>query len=257
MTKKWITFDLDGTLMQNPFQDGVFPEIDRLAERFLGSGQRIFPELVLEHRKRMASGLIVDAYNWDDIIQDVFARKGIPIKINVEELVRKHSVPPKIFLLEDGVVETLQELKEKGFSLAVVTNGFEKYQKPVMDVLGLTNFFEAVITPEKVGFGKPQLEMVEGLLEGGSEIIAHVGDRLDHDVVLANELDVLSVLLFANMPEVMKHTATSKRSEMKECQDWLSEKWGKETNDDTLPNKAIPKLVIQSIKEMNRGSLFL
>jgi len=29
MTKLWITFDLDGTLMQNPFGKWVFPEIAR------------------------------------------------------------------------------------------------------------------------------------------------------------------------------------------------------------------------------------
>lgn len=27
MVKRWITFELDGTIMQNPFIDYVFPEI--------------------------------------------------------------------------------------------------------------------------------------------------------------------------------------------------------------------------------------
>jgi putative hydrolase of the HAD superfamily len=255
MAKKWITFDLDGTLMQNPFGDWVFPEIDRVAERYLDNGQKIFPELVLEHRMRMSSGRIVEAYDWDNIVQEVFAKKGIQVKINVEELVRKHSVPPKVSLLEDNLIKGLQGLKEHGYSLGVVTNGFEKYQKPVMDALGLTKIFDVVITPEKVGYGKPQMEMVEELLHGGNEIIAHVGDRLDHDVVLANKLGVLSVLLFPTMSEAIKQTAISKRSERRDCLDWLREKWGSETNENSLPNNAIPKLVIQSIHELNVETL--
>jgi putative hydrolase of the HAD superfamily len=102
-------------------------------------------------------------------------------------LVKKHSVPPKVYLLEEGILETLYELRDNGFNLAVITNGFEKYQKPVMDVLGLTHAFNAIITPENAGFGKPQVERVKGLFEDDSKIIAHIGDRLDHDVLLANK----------------------------------------------------------------------
>ncbi|WP_036688565.1 HAD family hydrolase [Paucisalibacillus globulus] len=255
MDKKWITFDLDGTLMQNPFGNWVFPEIAKMAESFLGDDNEIISELVQEHQKRMESGDIVNAYDWDDIVQKVFAISGVPITIDVGEMVIKHSIPSKVYLLEEGILEILYGLRDSGFSLAVITNGFEKYQKPVMDVLRLTHAFDAIITPEKVGFGKPQVEMVKGLLEADNEIIAHIGDRLDHDVVLANKLGILSVLIYQKMPDGMKHADIPKRIGMKESLNWLRNKWERETNEKTLPMNAIPKIMIHSIKEINRESL--
>jgi putative hydrolase of the HAD superfamily len=255
MGKKWITFDLDGTLMQNPFGEWVFPEIERIAGKYLVGGKKILHELVQEHRNRMDAGLIVEAYDWDDIVEKVFSSKQILEKVDVEELVKKHSIRPKVFLLEDGVEATLLQLKEKGFSLAVVTNGFEKYQKPVMDVLGLTNLFDVIITPEKVGYGKPQIEMMASLLQDGDELVAHVGDRLDHDVVFANTLSVLSILVYRNMPERVKVAHPFVRSGMEECMNWFRVKWQKETGKTELPNNAIPKMVIQSIIEIEEKSL--
>ncbi|WP_047983614.1 HAD family hydrolase [Ornithinibacillus californiensis] len=254
MKRKWITFDLDGTLMQNPFGEWVFPEIERVFAESVNN-QRIFPALVEEHRNRMASGNIVEAYDWDDIVREAFTRYGVSVQVDVAKLVRQHSVPPKVYLLEADVIDAMLVLRNSGYAIATVTNGFEKYQKPVMDVLGLTDLFDTIITPEKVGYGKPRVEMVDSLSDTDNEIIAHVGDRLDHDVWLANELGVLSILFYQDMPESVK--AKSPLERVGECEKWFHEKWRRETGNEEFPEKATPTMVIHSIKEIYREPLKL
>ncbi|MEN2465724.1 HAD-IA family hydrolase [Ornithinibacillus sp. JPR2-1] len=255
MKKKWITFDLDGTLMQNPFEKWVFPEIEQLYNDSIGNVQAngIRSELIKEHRRRIKAGLIVDAYDWDDIVRHVFSTNGVSLPVDVAELVIKHTIPPKVYLLEENSLQNLQILREKGFHLAVVTNGFEKYQKPVMDALGLTSLFDVILTPDKARYGKPQINMVKELHDTTNEIVAHVGDRLDHDVTMANELNVLSILFHQEMPETIRSVQPKKRQDT--CMEWLEMKWKQETGDEPLPLSAIPKMIICTMKEICRESL--
>ncbi|MDF2717685.1 MAG: haloacid dehalogenase, partial [Paenibacillus sp.] len=119
------------------------------------------------------------------------------------QLVLKHSTAPKIYLLEETVIPTLLKLKELGFSLATVTNGFYKFQYPVMKRLGISGLFDEIVTPELAGCGKPDVGIFRGLQESG-QIVAHVGDRLDHDVYLANRSGIPSVLIYRDLPPIFR-----------------------------------------------------
>ncbi|NOU94000.1 HAD-IA family hydrolase [Paenibacillus sp. LMG 31456] len=209
--KKWITFDLDGTLMQNPFGKWVFPEVEELISTQLQRQFKSTEALVREHELRMNQNRTVEAYDWDEMVQLLLKELQLDLEINVEQLVLKHSIDPKIYLLEETVIPTLRRLKEQGYSLATVTNGFYKYQYPVMKELGLSEWFDEIITPEKVGCGKPDVNILRGLQESGT-IVAHVGDRLDHDIFLANETGVPSMLIYRKLPEWLRILSPKKRA---------------------------------------------
>ncbi|WP_047982671.1 HAD family hydrolase [Ornithinibacillus contaminans] len=250
MGKKWITFDLDGTLMQNPFAKWVFPEIEEIVAQ---EGYRgIRHELVEEHRQRMRAGAVVEAYDWDDILRDVCRRNGLSVEISVEQLVQKHAAPAKVYLLERDVLEVLRILRKNGYTLAAVTNGFYHYQKPVMDVLGLTAFFDTVITPDRSGYGKPQIEMVKSLQGAGDRIIAHVGDRIDHDVIFANELGILSVFFYRNMTGFVRKVPPEMRNKQEECLAYFRWKWRQETEEDDwkFPLTGVPDVVVYTMNEL-------
>ena len=68
MKKKWITFDLDGTLMQNPFVGHVFPEIERRILLENDKLENVIGQLVVEHETRLKDGRTAAAYDWDDIV---------------------------------------------------------------------------------------------------------------------------------------------------------------------------------------------
>ncbi|WP_156157903.1 HAD family hydrolase [Gordoniibacillus kamchatkensis] len=209
--KQWITFDLDGTLMQNPFGKGVFPEVEEQISAALQRPFRATEALVREHELRMQQGLTVAAYDWDDMVRRLLAELQLQLDLDVERLVLKHSAAPKIYLLEETVIPTLRRLAERGYSLAAVTNGFYKYQYPVMERLGLGEWFDEIVTPEKAGCGKPDAGILRLLQETG-RIVAHVGDRLDHDVYMANRAGVPSVLIHRKLPEPLRALTPQERA---------------------------------------------
>jgi len=85
--KKWITFDLDGTLMQNPFVGHVFPEIERLAKQLVGSHENVLEHILSEHFSRIGSNRLVEAYDWDGIVMAYLAERKIEQVIGVDQIV--------------------------------------------------------------------------------------------------------------------------------------------------------------------------
>ncbi|QRG68184.1 HAD family hydrolase [Brevibacillus choshinensis] len=251
MTKKrWITFDLDGTLMQNPFGAWVFPEIAEAVSGRLGRQHDVVSEMVAEHEARMASGRYVEAYDWDDILRERLRKLDLADPFEIEPLVRKHSVPPKVWLLESGIREVLAELKAGGYSLAVVTNGFYKFQAPVMEALGLIELFDEVVTPERAGTGKPDPAILSGL---SGQIIAHVGDRLDHDVQLANRSNIAALFIYRNLPADLKSLSPFMRMKDPLGIRLLSEKARKEERNagwSELPSELLPAALVDSVHEI-------
>src|SRR4051794_18709688 len=130
--KKWITFDLDGTLMQNPFVSHVFPEIERQVLEQNNTLKNVVQELVIEHETRLNAGQYAKAYDWDDIVAHYVTTNKLGALIDVEKILKEYCVAPNVYLLEQDISRVLDELHHKGYLLAVVTNGFTKYQLPVM-----------------------------------------------------------------------------------------------------------------------------
>lgn len=250
MSKGWITFDLDGTLMQNPFIEWVFPEIEKIVNEKTKLNINTKEQLILEHENLMKKGLIVEAYDWDEIVISVLKKNDININIDVEELVIKHSIHPKVYLLEDDILNVLDNLKGKGYKLAIITNGYYKYQFPVIQKLGLTSFFELIITPERVGYAKPNINMIKASMN--EKICAHIGDRIDHDIQFSNELGIASVLVHRKMSQSLSDTDLYKRSSTTEGLRYCQEKLKKETKNkkDEFKNEHIPMIMINSIHEL-------
>lgn len=185
-----ITFDLDGVLQVNPFRRGVFPEVcGKIGETLVEeSGQeprtaskRVMKMIREESRRRLLAGAYVDAYDWDDIILTVAKAVESPARFDIEQSVIKYCTPEYISSYPYAA-STLAELSSRGIRLAVVTNGFYKYQNPVMTGLGLRHFFDDFITPEMIGTVKPYAAIYQAAVKGEPSVCLHVGDTIIHDV---------------------------------------------------------------------------
>lgn len=251
MVKKWITFDLDGTLMQNPFVDWVFPEIEKLVNGQLTERRNITSMLVEKHEKLMANSQTLEAYDWDAILLEVLEDLDLDQKlsINVEELVLKHTVKPKVYLLEECIPETLRQLQEADYSLAVVTNGYYKYQYPVLKELGIVQYFDEIITPETNNCSKPDPRILDSIRNEG-EVVAHIGDRIDHDVCMSNTLGIPSIFINKNLPEGYEEIPFTDRIKNTEIEKLCQEKWARETKDKEFTDQCKPSVIIGSIKEL-------
>jgi FMN phosphatase YigB (HAD superfamily) len=144
-----IFFDLDGTIMVNPFESAVWPAV--LGELSARSGTRVdqlYDLIVTENRQRQADPACpaVKSMDWDDIVQTVAARLEVTVSANCELLVRQHAATHSAIL--DQGDRILKRLGQENRALVVATKGLRRYQQPVLDALGLTRYFKAILTPD-------------------------------------------------------------------------------------------------------------
>lgn len=95
-------------------------------------------------------------------------------------------------VLKPGVVSLLESLKQRGKCVAIVTEGPQDAQERAVTALGLTPYFDRLITTNAFGVAK-----VDGLFEralealqikGGDAVM--VGDSWDRDVVPAGNAGI-------------------------------------------------------------------
>lgn len=85
----------------------------------------------------------------------------------------------------DYTFEILQYLKEKGYHLSLLTNGFKETQMRKLTSSHLTNFFEHVITSESSNSMKPEKEIFDFALKetgGRREESIMIGDNPEADM---------------------------------------------------------------------------
>jgi phosphoglycolate phosphatase len=147
MTQKAVIFDLDGTLVDTA------PDLWRAANHVLAGAGR--------------SGVSLDqvrafvGYGARKLIARGFAATGTPLAANeIEPLYEKFvayyganiamgSVP------FPGCVALLDQLKAKGVLIGICTNKLEKLSVRLMEALGLTSYFTAIVGPDTIGIAKP------------------------------------------------------------------------------------------------------
>jgi FMN phosphatase YigB (HAD superfamily) len=172
--------------------------------------EKIVLRLIIEEAKeRLAKGRLVEAYDWDDIVTCVaenLARKaqaGSPPPLDVAALVRYYCGLPDMIALLPGAREALSSLKQEGYTLGVVTNGYRRYQLPVLQALGIDGFFDAIVTPEEIRAAKPEARIFQAAW-GSSLTPLHVGDDPVHDVWGARSAGGYSVWLHRDLPEDLR-----------------------------------------------------
>ncbi|MBL7697238.1 MAG: YjjG family noncanonical pyrimidine nucleotidase [Chitinophagaceae bacterium] len=84
-----------------------------------------------------------------------------------------------------GTVETLQYLKDKGYQLHLITNGFEETQHCKLRNCGISGFFAEVITSEGSNSMKPKKEIFDYALNKAKALHHQsimIGDSIEVDI---------------------------------------------------------------------------
>jgi FMN phosphatase YigB (HAD superfamily) len=178
-----VFFDLDGTLIVNPFDSAVWPVIlGEIAEKSGASTETVFGTIIEENVKRQNDTAIspVLSMDWDDIVQTVAAGFGVQLDASCEALVCANAASHSSLL--DHAVDVLHELNAPHRALVVATKGLAKYQQPVLDALSLTSLFHSVITPDTHSSLKKHVAFF-GDWPSTTRLQIMVGDRYDDDVL--------------------------------------------------------------------------
>jgi FMN phosphatase YigB (HAD superfamily) len=177
-----VFLDLDGTLMINPFDSAVWPVVvGEIAEKSGESFEDVLNLIVAENDARQNNSAVsaVMSMDWDDITETVAARLGVRLESSCEALVRECAATYSSVL--DNAREVLQELNASHRALVVATKGLAKYQQPVLDALGLTPLFTAILTPDSHHALKKHAAFF-GAWPSQTRLQIMVGDRYDDDV---------------------------------------------------------------------------
>lgn len=210
-----VSFDLDGVIWHNPFSELVAPRLWEHTRTSLlladlapeEADKRALQALREASRARVTAGDFVGANDWDALFTEVCSDLGIA-DVRVSDLYADACRTEGAVRIMPGARECLEEVRRHGVRVVALTNGFRRYQWPVLQALGVAECFDEVITPEASGFVKPNpraFQAVEGLL-------AHVGDLVLADVFGANEAGVRSIWLDDEMPAPLRDLPISDRT---------------------------------------------
>lgn len=193
MKYKHLFFDLDHTLWDfdaNARATLSQLHIDlKLPERGIHDFDRFHKNYLAHNEKLWAR------YRNGHIKQDELRLKRmwltlLDFQIADEALARQMSelflglLPTRTILFPD-TIEVLQYLRDKGYGLHLITNGFEETQHSKLKSSGLDEFFKIVVTSECSNSLKPQKEIFEYALNKTGAKVGEslmIGDTLDVDI---------------------------------------------------------------------------
>lgn len=178
---KSVIFDLDGTLFDRDASVGQFVSVqyDRLNKylSYIPKNDYIARFIELDCHghvwkdkvyQALVSEFAIDGISWQSLLGDY------------ETQFQFHCVPFQF------LTEMLNELKEQGYLLGIITNGRSQFQSRAIDGLGIRDYFDAILISEVEQVRKPQVEIFQRAMNrlGVSALSSvFVGDHLEADIV--------------------------------------------------------------------------
>lgn len=213
---KTVFWDFHGTLADDPggwpgalieVLDRYIPGhgVDREEVRpFLRSG---FPW----HRPERPHPELSRPDAWWENLEPLFAKayEGVGIQpARSRELarqVRTMYVRPERQELFDHAIETLESLRSDGWRQVILSNHVPELPE-IVDGVGLSGFFDAVITSAATGYEKPNRRAFEIALEaaGNPEVAWMVGDNPEADVLGAERVGIPAILVRKEDPRCQR-----------------------------------------------------
>lgn len=201
---KHLFFDLDHTLWD--FKKNAASSLSDLFVQFnlksvLGVDFSTFFERYSHHNDLLWSRYQNGYISAEELKWKRMWRTLLDFKVGDELLARKLSdeylaLLPTRTILFPYTIEVLEYLKNKGYQIHLITNGFERTQHTKINSSGLAPYLTHVITSEGSLSLKPKLEIFEFAFKtanthAGESIM--IGDNLEADIAGANNAGMDSV----------------------------------------------------------------
>jgi len=184
---KMISFDLDGTLIDYEFVDSVwFEGVPRLYSVEKGVSFDDAKEAV----KREYDKVGKERIEWYDL--QYWIRK-FGLNVDKQELLKHFQHRIKTY---PEVPKVLEELKQKGFRLIIVTNASSEFVELELRKTKMKNYFEHVFSSTSdFGLVKKTVNLYQrvcSILEVSPQEMIHVGDDRNFDFDVPRRLGILA-----------------------------------------------------------------
>ncbi|MGB3789514.1 MAG: HAD family hydrolase [Phormidesmis sp.] len=189
--KKAVFFDLDGTLLDRDSSARRFVEAQH--NRFAGSLSHIpkstYAIKFLE--------LDCRGHVWKDKVYQALVEEFSITGITWQAMLKDYETQFQFNCVPFPYLSaTLSELKSKGYSLGIVTNGFGEFQSRSIEGLGIRAYLDAVLISDVEGVRKPQIEIFQRAMDR-LEVLAtnstFVGDNPDADIAGAKKAGMKTI----------------------------------------------------------------
>jgi putative hydrolase of the HAD superfamily len=190
---KHLFFDLDHTLWD--FDANAKETLLEIYTFFELEGKGIHPFIDFYKHYLHHNEILWDRYHKGFISSEELKwkrmwRTMLEFKIGSEQLARDMSVKfleilPTKKILFPHTIEILDYLQARGYTLHLITNGFEKTQWSKINNSGLSKYFTHMITSEASNSLKPKKEIFEYALNKAGATLPEsimLGDNLDADI---------------------------------------------------------------------------
>ena len=130
--------------------------------------------------------------------QLILETAGIPVSIDLAQRVWKMAMSvPKDFIPFADTVPALEQLREAGYKVGVITN-LRRDLGELCRQVGLSPYLDFTVSSEEVGLEKPHPPIFMAALErvgAAPEEVVHVGDQVRSDVMGAQGVGMRAVLI--------------------------------------------------------------
>ena len=195
MTQQTILFfDIDLTLVDNHFSSRLIHDI--LEEMANACGEPIevlSKELGAENtRRQLEDPDNVLTMDWEDMVQQMAQKYRVTLSDSLDKRWLEYSKLHGVDVL-DNAPQVLQRLKTTYRTLVIATKGLSKYQDCVLEVAGLTHYFDDILTPDKTGYLKTSPAYFEKYRKHEA-IFIQIGDHYFDDVMCAKRNGFYSIM---------------------------------------------------------------
>ena len=214
MSIKHIFFDLDRTLWD--FEKNSYLTLLEITDKFKLLDRGIdCPENFIR-KYRVHNERLWGLYRHDELTKEELRSKRFLLTLQdyqIDDVKLANDIgleyiakSPLKNMLFPFTIEVLSYLYQK-YSLHIITNGFDEVQHIKLDFSDLTQYFDVVITSEKVGVKKPDSKIFHYSLkaanaEAGQSVM--IGDDLEVDVIGASKVGMKGIYF---NPKRVKHSA--------------------------------------------------
>jgi putative hydrolase of the HAD superfamily len=182
---KSVIFDLDGTLLDRDasVEQFVSVQYDRLNEHLNHIPKSEYIEKFIE--------LDCHGHVWKDKVYQALATEFSIETISWQSLLEDYETRFQFHCIPfPFLTEMLNELKQQGYLLGIITNGRGKFQASAINGLGIRDYFDAILISEIEQVRKPQVEIFQRAMDrlGVSALESvFVGDHPEADIAGAKD----------------------------------------------------------------------
>jgi len=104
-------------------------------------------------------------------------------------------------VLFPGTIDVLDYLKEKGYRMSIITNGFKEVQYAKLQNTGIASYFDHVFVSEEIQVSKPHRQIFEHALKSrnaSKKKSIMIGDSWDVDIKGAMDFGIDQIMILNN-----------------------------------------------------------